>query len=76
MTNPFFEPWTAPFAAPPLDKIQPEHFPPAYARALAEHEAEIAAIAGDTAAPSFENTIAALEKSGAALGCRLRRQCL
>jgi peptidyl-dipeptidase Dcp len=66
MENPFFEPWTAPFGAPPLNRIRPEHFPPAYDRALAGHNAEIAAIA---AAPAgFENTIIALEKSGKLLG--------
>jgi peptidyl-dipeptidase Dcp len=64
MTNPFFEPWTAPFGAPPFDRIKPEHFRPAYERALSEHEAEIAAIAGNTQAPTFANTIAALENSG------------
>ena len=62
MENPFFEDWRAPFGAPPLDRIKPEHFPPAYARALAEHDAEIAAIA---AAPAgFAATIIGLEKSG------------
>jgi peptidyl-dipeptidase Dcp len=62
MENPFFEDWRAPFGAPPLDRVKPEHFPPAYSRALAEHEAEIAAIA---AAPAgFEATIMGLEKSG------------
>ena len=64
MTNPFFEDWTAPFGAPPLDKVNAEHFRPAYDRALAEHAAEIAAIASDPAAPSFENVVVALEKSG------------
>jgi peptidyl-dipeptidase Dcp len=64
MNNPLFEPWTAPFGAPPLDRIRPEHFAPAYARALAEHEAEIAAIASDSAPPSFDNVIVALETSG------------
>src|SRR5437868_10560754 len=63
-TNPFFETWTAPFEAPPFDKIRPENFRPAYDRALAEHMAEIAAIASDAAAPTFENTIVALEESG------------
>ncbi|HXC56696.1 MAG TPA: M3 family metallopeptidase [Rhizomicrobium sp.] len=62
--NPFFEPWTTPFGAPPFDRIKPEHFRPAYDRALAEHRAEIAAIAGSAAAPSFANTIVALEDSG------------
>lgn len=64
MTNPFFEDWTAPFSAPPLDKIAPEHFVPAYDRALAEHSAEVAAIAANHAPPSFDNTVLALEKSG------------
>ena len=64
MTNPFFEDWTAPFGAPPLDRIAPEHFPPAYDRALAEHSAEVRTIAENRDAPSFENTVLALEKSG------------
>ena len=62
MTNPFFEPWTAPFAAPPFDRLRPEHFRPAYARALDAHAGEIARIA---AAPvDFDAVIVALEDSG------------
>ncbi len=64
MINPFFEPSPAPFGAPPFDRIKPEHFRPAYERALKAHEAEIAAIADNPEAPSFANTIAALENSG------------
>src|ERR1700729_409543 len=64
MTNPFFEDWTAPYGAPPLDRVAPEHFAPAYDRALAEHTAEIAAIAENSDPPSFENVVVALEKSG------------
>jgi len=64
MTNPFFENWIAPFGAPPLDRIEPAHFPPAYDRALADHNAEIAAIAENPKAPSFDNVVLALEKSG------------
>ncbi len=64
MTNPFFEDWTAPYGAPPLDRIRPEHFVPAYDRALAEHTAEIVAIAGNPQPPSFDNVVLALEKSG------------
>jgi peptidyl-dipeptidase Dcp len=63
-SNPFFEAWTTPFEAPPFDQIRPEHFRPAYDRAILEHAREIAAIADDAAAPTFENTIVALEKSG------------
>jgi peptidyl-dipeptidase Dcp len=64
MTNPFFEDWTAPYGAPPLDRIAPEHFPPAYDRALAEHTEEIAAIAENPDPPGFENVVVALESSG------------
>jgi len=64
MTNPFFEDWTAPYGAPPLDRIRPEHFLPAYDRALAEHRGDIAAIAGDPLPPTFDTVIVALELSG------------
>jgi peptidyl-dipeptidase Dcp len=65
--NPFFEAWTTSDRIPPFDRIAPEHFREAYARALAEHEAEVGAIAADPTPPSFDNTIAALELSGRAL---------
>jgi peptidyl-dipeptidase Dcp len=67
MTNPFFEEWTTPFGVPPFAEIKTEHFKPAFEAALKAHEAEIADIAGDADAPSFENTIVALERSGAQL---------
>jgi peptidyl-dipeptidase Dcp len=62
--NPLLEDWTAPFEAPPLDRIRPEHFAPAYDRALSDHMAEIARIARNSAPPDFSNTIVALERSG------------
>jgi len=65
--NPFFEAWNTPEGVPPFGRIAPGHFREAYARALVEHDVEIAAIAGNTAPPSFDNTIAALELSGRAL---------
>jgi peptidyl-dipeptidase Dcp len=65
--NPFFETWTTPFGAPPFARIKAEHFVPAYERAFAEHEAEIARIAGQAEPPSFDNTIVALENAGRAL---------
>src|ERR1700686_4622225 len=58
---------TSPDEPPPFDHITPEHFRPAYTRALADHEAEIAAIAGNAAPPDFDNTIAALELAGRSL---------
>jgi len=63
-TNPFFETWDTPFSVPPFAAIRPEHFWPAYERGFAEHATEIARIASNPDAPSFENTIVALETSG------------
>jgi len=65
--NPFSETWNTPFGAPPFARIKPGHFMPAYERAFAEHEAEIAAIAGQQSPPTFDNTIVALENAGRAL---------
>jgi peptidyl-dipeptidase Dcp len=62
--NPFFESWTTPFGLPPFDRIRPDHFPPAFDRGMTEQLAEIAAIAGNPEAPSFANTIEAMERSG------------
>ena len=65
--NPLLAPWTTPFGVPPFDLIRPEHFVPAFEQAMAEHLAEIAAIGANAEAPSFANTIEALERSGRAL---------
>jgi len=62
--NPLLATWAGPFGLPPLAAIKPEHFRAAFDRALAVHRAEIDAIAADPAAPTFANTIVALEKSG------------
>ncbi len=67
MTNPFAATWDTPFEAPPFDVIETAHFRPAYDGALKAHRAEVAAIADSADEPSFENTIAALERSGKAL---------
>jgi peptidyl-dipeptidase Dcp len=64
--NPLLEDWTA-SGVPPFSHIAAEHFPPAYARALAEHETQIAAIASDPAPPTLANTIDLLERSGQSL---------
>ena len=63
-TNPFLDTWTTAFGAPPFDAIADRDYRPAYAEALKQHAAEIAAIAADPAPPSFDNTVAALELSG------------
>ena len=66
-TNPLLTEWTTPFGIPPFDRIRPEHFAPAFAQAMAEHLAEIAAIGADPAPPSFANTIEALQRAGRTL---------
>ncbi|MGH6869095.1 MAG: peptidase M3, partial [Methylocella sp.] len=63
-TNPLLEPWTRPFGAPPFDRLKPSHFGQAFEIALGLAQAETGAIAADPTPPSFENTIAALERSG------------
>src|SRR5690349_7511245 len=65
--NPPLRSWDTPHGAPPFAAIRPEHFAPAFDAAFAEHRGEIAAIAGQTSAPTFANTIAALERSGRTL---------
>ena len=67
MTNPLLAPWTAEFALPPFALIEDAHFGPAFAVALGEARARIAEIAGQTQAPTFANTIAALELAEAQL---------
>src|SRR5450830_514829 len=62
--NPLLTDWTGPFGLPPLGAIKPEHFRPAFERAMAAHRTEIDAIAVSPSAPSFDNTIEALERSG------------
>jgi peptidyl-dipeptidase Dcp len=63
-SNPLLREWTSPFGVPPFGEIAPAHFGPAFSRALAEHEAEVEAVAQSRAAPTFANTVEALERSG------------
>jgi peptidyl-dipeptidase Dcp len=65
--NPLLARWTGAQELPPFATIEPGHFRPAFDQALAAHRAEIEAIGANPEAPSFDNTIAALEKSGHAL---------
>lgn len=62
--NPFFSPYNTPFGVPAFDKIKPEHFEPAIDEGMKQQDAEIVAIVGKTQAPTFANTIEALEASG------------
>jgi peptidyl-dipeptidase Dcp len=63
-SNPFYSPSTLPFQAPPFDKIKDEDYQPAIEAGMAEQLTEIQAIADNPAAPTFENTLVAMEKTG------------
>jgi len=66
--NPLLAKWTGPYGGvPPFDKVKVEQFKPALEAAMAEQLGEIDKIAKDPAAPSFENTIAAVERTGRTL---------
>jgi peptidyl-dipeptidase Dcp len=63
-SNPFYAESTLPFQAPPFDKIKDADYEPAIDAGIAQARAENEAIANSAAAPTFENTIAAMEKAG------------
>ena len=67
-TGPFAHESTLPFHAPDFAHIKDADFKPSFTRAMAIHDAEVAAIANSRAAPTFANTIVALEKTGRMLG--------
>ena len=64
MTNPLLTPSTLPYQLPPFADIKVEHYRPAFDEALALHDAEIASITDNATAPTWENTVEALERSG------------
>ena len=68
MDNPFTSPSTLPYQLPDFSRMPEDAFLPAFDAGIREHAAQIEAIAGNPEAPDFENTIAALERSGQALG--------
>ncbi len=65
--NPFMQEWDTPYGVAPFDKIKPEHYIPAFEEGMKQQEAEIKAIVENTEEPTFDNTILALENSGALL---------
>ena len=68
MTSTLLAPWTGPFGGvPPFDAVRVEEIGPALDSAIAEHLAEIDAIARDPAPPTFDNTLVALERAGKAV---------
>src|SRR5690348_7348182 len=62
--NPFAQPSSLPLQAPDFSKIKESDFKPALEEGMRQQAAEIAKIAGNPEAPSFDNTIAAIERSG------------
>ena len=63
-SNPFYAASTLPFGAPPFDKIKDADYQPAIEAGMAQELAEIGKIADNPAAPTFENTLVAMERSG------------
>ena len=65
--NPFFSEYETPFKTPPFDRIKNKHYMPAIKEGIKQEQKEIDAIATNEAAPTFENTVVAMEKTGALL---------
>jgi peptidyl-dipeptidase Dcp len=63
-SNPFFAKSTLPYQAPAFDKIKDADFKPAIEEGMKQQQAEIQKIADNAEAPTFENTLVALEKTG------------
>jgi peptidyl-dipeptidase Dcp len=63
-TNPFFTEWTTPFGTPPFPEIKEAHYMPAFQEGMARQKKEVEAIASSAEAPTFANTIEALERTG------------
>jgi peptidyl-dipeptidase Dcp len=66
--NPFLEEWDTPYGVPPFDRLDADHFMPAMKKGILELRADIAAITDNLEAPTFDNTIVALELAGELLG--------
>ena len=64
MTNPFYEDYKNEFQVPNFKSIEIDHYLPAFEEGIRAHEKEIINISNNDKNPSFENTIAELERSG------------
>lgn len=62
--NPFFTEFKTPYGTPPFSLIEESHYAPAMEAGMKQQASEIQAIANNTQAPTFENTVAALDNSG------------
>lgn len=67
MNNPFFKVWNTPFNTPPFNEIKVDDFLPAFEEGIKQQKDEIQKIIDNKELPTFQNTIAELEKSGALL---------
>ncbi|MBN2639679.1 MAG: peptidase M3, partial [Bacteroidales bacterium] len=65
--NPFFTEYNTPYGVAPFDKIKTEHYLPAFNKGIEEQKAEIDKIVNSKESPTFENTIVAMEYTGALL---------
>ncbi|CAN5914192.1 M3 family metallopeptidase [soil metagenome] len=63
-SNPLLQPWATPYGLPPFAETRAEHFEPAFDAALKAHRAEVDAIGAQVEPPTFENTVAAFDRSG------------
>ena len=66
--NPLLEEWNTPYQTPPFSKIELKHYEPAFDYAIEQNRADIDAIINNPEAPTFENTIVAMEQAGELLG--------
>ncbi|UCG87583.1 MAG: M3 family metallopeptidase [Gemmatimonadota bacterium] len=66
-SGPLLTEWDTPFGVPPFDRIEDDHYLPAFRAAMAEHQVEVQAMVDNPEPASFANTIEALERSGKAL---------
>jgi peptidyl-dipeptidase Dcp len=64
MNNPLLTTWETPYGLPPFNLIKAEHYAPAFAAVMAEHRTEIDTIANNPDSPTFQNTVAALDRAG------------
>ena len=67
MNNPFFSSWDTPYNIPDFSRIRTEHYLPAFDEGMKRQKDEIEAIVSNSDAPTFANTVEALEQSGALL---------
>ncbi|MBN1387256.1 MAG: M3 family metallopeptidase [Bacteroidales bacterium] len=62
--NPFFSEYDTPFGVPPFDKINVEHFTPAFEKGMEEQKKEVEAILENDEEPTFQNTVVAMDNTG------------